>query len=50
MYAHIPGQEQNRLDEVRAQQMAWAQNLKGKNDTLANVKLPKGQKEAPQIK
>jgi hypothetical protein len=43
-------QEQDRLEEVRARQLAWAENLKSKHSKLDNVKLPKPQKEAASIK
>jgi len=43
-------QEQDRLEEVRGRQLAWAEQLKSQNDKLANVKLPKPQKEAASIK
>lgn len=42
--------EQDRLEEVRGRQLAWAEQLKSQNDKLANVKLPKPQKEAASIK
>jgi hypothetical protein len=48
--ARAAPQEQDRLEEVRGRQLAWAEQLKSQNDKLANVKLPKPQKEAASIK
>lgn len=42
--------EQNRLEQVREAQLAWATQIKERNEKVANVKLPPPSKEAAQIK